>query len=388
MKNKTIYTIADNIMTPLGFTTKDNFEALKQGKSGIELITDPKITQIPMYASIIDSEWLDSECFLHVFPDDHTRLEQMMITSIDIALKQTNIDTSKNDTLFIFSSTKGNIDLLENKNHPFDKKRLNLWALADEVCKVFKSPVKPIFISNACISGITAIITGAQYLKSGKYKNVIICGGDIISEFTPSGFQSFKAISEAPCKPFDGNREGINLGEGAGTIILSTNENLVKEANPVIFRGGANTNDANHISGPSRTGDGLYYAIRNTLKEAGKTNKNIDYISAHGTATLYNDEMESKAISRAELNHVPVNSLKAYWGHTLGAAGIIECIAGIHSIKENCLIKTLGYSDHGVSNEINIIKKFKKTKVKNFLKMASGFGGSNAAVYFSELDAD
>lgn len=384
----TIYTIADNIMTPLGFTTKDNFEALKQGKSGIELITDPKITQIPMYASIIDSEWLDSECFLHVFPDDHTRLEQMMITSIDIALKQTNIDTSKNDTLFIFSSTKGNIDLLENKNHPFDKERLNLWALSDEVCKVFKSPVKPIFISNACISGVTAIITGAQYLKMGKYKNVIICGGDIISEFTPSGFQSFKAISEAPCRPFDGNREGINLGEGAGTIILSTNENLVKEANPVIFRGGANTNDANHISGPSRTGDGLYYAIRNALKEAGKTNKNIDYISAHGTATLYNDEMESKAISWAELEHVPVNSLKGYWGHTLGAAGIIECIAGIHSIKENCLIKTLGYSDHGVSKPINVIKKFKETEVKNFLKTASGFGGSNAAAYFSELDAD
>ncbi|MCD4832997.1 MAG: hypothetical protein K8R31_04315 [Bacteroidales bacterium] len=384
----TIYTIADNIMTPLGFTTKDNFEALKQGKSGIELITDPKITQIPMYASIIDSEWLDSECFLHVFPDDHTRLEQMMITSIDIALKQTNIDTSKNDTLFIFSSTKGNIDLLENKNHPFDKERLNLWALSDEVCKVFKSPVKPIFISNACISGVTAIITGAQYLKMGKYKNVIICGGDIISEFTPSGFQSFKAISEAPCKPFDGNREGINLGEGAGTIILSTNENLVKEANPVIFRGGANTNDANHISGPSRTGDGLYYAIRNTLKEAGKIDKNIDYISAHGTATLYNDEMESKAISWAELEHVPVNSFKGYWGHTLGAAGIIECIAGIHSIKENYLIKTLGYSDHGVSKPINVIKEFKKTKVKNFLKTTSGFGGSNAAAYFSELDAD
>lgn len=384
----TIYTIADNIMTPLGFTTKDNFEALKQGKTGIELITDPKITQIPMYASIIDSEWLDSECFLHVFPDDHTRLEQMMIISIDIALKQTNIDTSKNDTLFIFSSTKGNIDLLENKNHPFDKDRVNLWAISDQVCKFFKSPVKPVFISNACISGVTAIITGAQYLKNNRYKNVIICGGDIISEFTPSGFQSFKAISEAPCRPFDGNREGITLGEGAGTIILSTNENLVKEANPVIFRGGANTNDANHISGPSRTGNGLYYAIRNALKEAGKIDKNIDYISAHGTATLYNDEMESKAISWAELEHVPVNSFKGYWGHTLGAAGIIETIAGIHSIKENCLIKTLGYSDHGVSKPINVIKEFKKTKVKNFLKTASGFGGSNAVAYFSELYSD
>ncbi len=217
---------------------------------------------------------------------------------------------------------------------------------------------------------------------------MIVCGGDIISEFTPSGFQSFKAVSEQACRPFDVHRAGITLGEGVGTIILSTNKELVKEDNPVIFRGGANTNDANHISGPSRTGDGLYYAISNTLKEAGKTNSNIDYISGHGTATPYNDEMESKAISWAKLNHVPVNSLKGYWGHTLGAAGIIECIAGIHSIKENCLIKTFGYYEHGVSEQINVIKEFKETKVKNFLKTASGFGGSNAAAYFSEFNSD
>ena len=98
--------------------------------------------------------------------------------------------------------------------------------------------------------------------------------------------------------------------------------------------------------------------------------------------------MESKAIAWAKLEHVPINSLKSYWGHTLGAAGIIECIAGIHSIKENCLIQTLGYTDHGVSEPINVIKEFKKIEVKNFLKTASGFGGSNAAAYFSELNAD
>jgi 3-oxoacyl-[acyl-carrier-protein] synthase-1 len=98
--------------------------------------------------------------------------------------------------------------------------------------------------------------------------------------------------------------------------------------------------------------------------------------------------MESKAIAWAKLNHVPVNSLKAYWGHTLGAAGIIESIAGIHSIKENCLIKSLGYSEHGVSEDINVIRDYKEQEIKNFLKTASGFGGSNAAVYFSELNAD
>ena len=380
-----IYTIADNIITSLGLTTKENFNNLKQGKSGIKQTNDPKITQIPMHTSIVDSERLESEFAKLANTKEYTRLEKMMIVSITDSLKQTTIDPSKEDTLFVFSSVKGNINLIEDENHPFEKDRINLWAISEQVCNFFNSSVKPVFISNACISGVTAIIVGAEYLKKGKYKNVIVCGGDIISEFTPSGFQSFKAVSDEPCKPFDANRTGITLGEGVGTIILTNNKEVVTEQNPIIFRGGANTNDANHISGPSRTGDGLYYAIRNTLNESGKKNTNIDYISGHGTATPYNDEMESKAIKWADLHHVPVNSLKSYWGHTLGAAGIIECIAGIHSIKENCLIQTLGYSEHGVSEPLNIIKEFKETEVKNFLKTASGFGGSNAAAYFSEL---
>jgi 3-oxoacyl-[acyl-carrier-protein] synthase-1 len=353
-----IYTIADNIITSLGFTSNENFSALKNSKSGIAKTEDPKITQVPMYASIVDSEKLISKFSVIGNPNDYTRLEQMMILSITESLKQTNIDPSNEDTLFVFSSVKGNINLIEDENHPFEKERINLWAISDQVCDFFKSTVKPIFVSNACISGISAIITGAQSLKNQKYKNVIVCGGDIISEFTPSGFQSFKAVSEEPCKPYDANRTGITLGEGVGSIILTTNAELVKEQKPIIFRGGSNSNDANHISGPSRTGDGLYFAISNTLKEANKTNTDIDYISGHGTATPYNDEMEAKAISWAGLNSVPVNSLKSYWGHTLGAAGIIECIAGIHSIKENCLIKSLGYNKHGVSEPINIIKDF------------------------------
>jgi len=384
----TIYTVSNNIITSLGFSSKENFDALKKGVSGIKETSDPEITQIPLNVSRVDSERLSNEFNQIGNSADYTRLEQLMIISIHDALKQTNVDTSSGETIFILSTTKGNIDLLEKNNLSFGKDRIHLWKLGEIVSNFFNSPITPVIISNACVSGLTALTTGAQLLRKGKYKNAIVCGGDIISEFTPSGFQSFKAISPQPCRPFDANRDGITLGEGAGTIILSSEEKHVKEKNPVIFRGGANTNDANHISGPSRTGDGLYYAIRNALTDANKTDENIDYISGHGTATPYNDEMESKAIAWAELEHVPVNSLKAYWGHTLGAAGIVESIAGIYSIKENCLIKTLGYSEHGVSKSLNIIKEYKKTTINNFLKTASGFGGSNAAAYFSELNND
>ncbi|HKL07672.1 MAG TPA: beta-ketoacyl synthase N-terminal-like domain-containing protein [Bacteroidales bacterium] len=384
----TIYTVSNNIITSLGFSSNENFEALKKGVSGIKETSDPEITQIPLHVSQVDSERLNNE-FSHIGnPADYTRLEQIMILSIDDAIKQTDINPESDETIFIFSSTKGNIDLLERNNLSFGEDRIHLWKLGEIISRFFHSPITPVIISNACVSGLTAITTGAQLLRKRKYKNAIVCGGDIISEFTPSGFQSFKAISPQPCRPFDANRDGITLGEGAGTIILSSEEKHAEESNPIIFRGGANTNDANHISGPSRTGDGLYYAIRNALADANKTDKNIDYISGHGTATPYNDEMESKAISWAELEHVPVNSLKAYWGHTLGAAGIVESIAGIYSIQENCLIKTLGYSEHGVSKRLNIITEYKETTIKNFLKTASGFGGSNAAAYFSQINND
>ena len=111
----------------------------------------------------------------------------------------------------------------------------------------------------------------------------------------------------------------------------------------------------------------------------------VDYISGHGTATLYNDDMESLAISDSKLDKVPMNSLKSYFGHTLGAAGLIESIIGLHSMRENTLIGTYNYSELGVTMPINIIKKTQPAKVNNFLKTAAGFGGCNAAVFFQKV---
>ena len=148
--------------------------------------------------------------------------------------------------------------------------------------------------------------------------------------------------------------------------------------------GGAVSNDANHISAPSRTGEELSYAINKTLEEAHLPATAIDFISAHGTATVYNDEMEAKAITLANLQNAPVNSLKGYYGHTLGAAGLIESIVSIHSLKENVIIPTLGFEEMGVSSPINICTGLLRGDFKNCLKTASGFGGCNAAVVFGK----
>jgi 3-oxoacyl-[acyl-carrier-protein] synthase-1 len=382
------YIIADNIISPLGFSSSENFEQLKKMQSGVKRITNADLSVEPVFAGIIDTHQLNSE-FQKLEPqEEFTRFEKMVILSIRACLKQNKkIDIQSGKTLLILSSTKGNIDLLETSAaSKIDKKRVYLWETANVIARYFNNPNQTIIVSNACISGVLAIILGKRLLEENRYDTIIVCGADILSYFVVSGFQSFKAISNDIAKPYDAKRDGISLGEGCGTIVLSNNIQLFPpKKEQLIVKGGASSNDANHISGPSRNGEGLFLAISKTLSESKIKATEVDYISGHGTATPYNDDMESLAISDAQLATVPMNSLKSYFGHTLGAAGIIESIIGLHSMRENTLIGTFNHSELGVTMPINIIKNTQSAQVNNFLKTAAGFGGCNAAVLFQKV---
>lgn len=173
------------------------------------------------------------------------------------------------------------------------------------------------------------------------------------------------------------------MGEvSASALVTSSEKNLPKEAVEIL--GNATCNDANHISGPSRTGEGLFRSVKAALKEANLNASEIDYISAHGTATTFNDEMEAIAFNRLGMKNVPINSLKGYFGHTLGASGLLETIVGMHFMEKNMLFSSKGFSDLGVSKSINIIKQNTPKSLNTFLKTASGFGGCNTAVIFKK----
>lgn len=386
MKQKT-YIACDNIISPLGFSSSENFEQLKKMQTGLKRIENPFLSAEPVCAGIIDAQKLNSE-FQKLQPrEEYTRLEKMMILSINDCLEQNrNIDIASKKTLIILSSTKGNIDLLDPAAaSKFDKKRLHLWETARVTRSYFNNPNTPLVVSNACISGVLAIILGKRLLEDNKYDTIVVTGADIMTAFVISGFQSFKAISNEVAKPYDAKRDGISLGEGCGTIVLTNNKQLASSNKQLItVTGGSSSNDANHISGPSRTGDGLFLAISKTLKEANISASEVNYISGHGTATLYNDDMESMAITDADLANVPMNSLKSYFGHTLGAAGIIESIIGLHSMRENTLIGIYNFNELGVTKPINIIKDTQSATVNNCLKTSAGFGGCNAAVFFQK----
>jgi 3-oxoacyl-[acyl-carrier-protein] synthase-1 len=380
---KVVYKIADNIISSLGITTAENMAAINLGQSGILLnVNEYKIPE-PFYASVLNFERLDSVFRTFASEDRYTNFERMLISSVHEASAHANVDLTSPETLFVISTTKGNVALLEPGNeNRFNPGRANLWASADEIASYFRNPNNPVIVSQACISGLSALLVAKMYLESGRFKHAVVSGGDVLSKFIVSGFQSFKALSPARCKPFDSLRDGLSLGEGAGTIILGIAEESDLPWKSIIVNAGATSNDANHISGPSRTGEGLFRAIIRTLD--GIDTSNLAFINAHGTATPYNDEMEAVALSRANLEHIPVNSFKGYIGHTLGAAGLIETIICSHSLVDTKFVKCLGYNTLGVSKDINVITEPAAFTGTECLKMASGFGGCNAAVHLKK----
>jgi 3-oxoacyl-[acyl-carrier-protein] synthase I len=388
---KKVFIAGDNIITSLGFTTNENIGHLEGNIIGLKITDNKNLTPVPVPLSMIDS--LALEYHFNKFlkgtgsglrPESFTKLEKMFIVSIHEAIKNIDLDLKGKKSLLIISMTKGNIDLLEEENKTrFNPKRIYLWEMAEVIRRTMGFFNSPLIVSNACVSGVLGIGVGYRYLKSGSYDHAVVCGGDILSQFVISGFQSFQSLSPQPCRPYDISRNGLSLGEACGTIVLTSDSSAI-EGKKVIIEGTSTSNDANHISGPSRTGEELAFAISRSLKEAHLQPSDIGYISAHGTATAFNDEMEAKAFSIAGLKHVPLNSFKGYWGHTLGAAGVIESVAAIHSMKKDILFKSAGYSNPGVTEDINVITKNKENIFDHLVKTASGFGGCNASIVFGK----
>lgn len=372
---KNVWIASDNIVSPLGFTAAENYRAVREGKSGLALLKTDTITATPIYAGCIDAARATKE---------HTRFESLAIHSIQQALLNLSLDTTSPRTLFILSTTKGNIELLDQGKST--DKRLSLHVAAQTIATYFGNQQKPLVVSNACISGVMALLVAKRLLQAGHYDHAVVTGADMLTHFVVSGFQSLQAISPEPCRPFDAKRKGVNLGEAAATIVLTTAPESLRCEKSITISGGGLSNDANHISGPSRTGEELALAIDHAIRESGTRIPEIDFISAHGTATLYNDEMEAKAFNLAGLENTSVNSLKGYFGHTLGAAGIVEAIITKYAMLQNELIASAGFETLGVSHNLNIIQKTEQKKLNTCLKTASGFGGCNAVMVLKKVN--
>lgn len=373
-----VYITADTLISSLGFTTQENIEAIYSYQSGITSQKDRRIASAPLLAATIDPAELQTRA-TQAQVADAPRMEQLFILAINNILTQSGISLADQSCGLILSTTKGNIDLLARQTDTPDE-RVFLGCMARRIGIHFQA-VNPVeVVSNACISGVSALVVAKRWIETGVYKKVIVAGGDLLSPFITSGFLSFKSISKKRCRPYDARRNGLNLGEACGAILLSSEGT----SGDIILSGGAISNDANHISGPSRTGDGLYFAIRQAMNEAGITPAEVSFVNTHGTATVYNDEMEAKAIYLAGLEKAPVNSLKPYFGHTLGASGVIETIICANELKKECLIGNMDFEKPDKAIPLAVHAMHQSIPLTCCIKTASGFGGCNAAIVLTK----
>lgn len=374
--------IAHHAFTPLADGSMENFRLVSEGQTAVTLHRA--------------AEWGTGEDFMAGLFNTHIdapRATNMALHTIRKTLAQLPAPLPPDETILVMSTTKGNVELLDKRHTatpvptagetntcvvaPSDEVRLS--AMAEAIAHELGLTRQPLVVSNACTSGVCAQIAALRLLQAGMFRYAIVCGVEAQSRFIVSGFQSFHALAPEACRPFSRNRCGLNVGEAAATIIYAATPTADIRPTDWMLRAGAIRNDANHISGPSRVGEGSYRALRAVM--TGVSPHDLAFVSVHGTATPYNDEMESIAIERAGLIDVPIGSLKGNYGHTMGAAGVLETILSMCAIDNHTILATKGYDDElGVSRPVRVAAVNRPTDRNKFIKLMSGFGGCNAAI--------
>lgn len=357
-----IVKIADNILSPLGNTTAETLAAVSEGRSALSL---RECWQLPdaFMASLFAEGQLAERTYTGA-------LKQCIAQALS---QVPHLDIASPRTVLILSSTKGDTTGAEGKT---------FGESARALAAHFGFTTQPITVSNACISGLSSQILAMRLLESGCYDTAVVAGCDILNHFIVSGFSAFHSLSDEECRPFDEDRFGLNLGEAAVTVIYQNRT----EAQPTdwVLSRGCVRNDAYHISAPSKTAEGSFLSLSQVMQ--GIAPEAVACLSAHGTATLYNDDMESKSIGRANLTSVLVGGLKGYFGHTLGAAGLLESVLMMHALDQGFVPATRGFAACGTSCELQVSSSHVPTSQHAFVKMMSGFGGCNAAALFQRAD--
>ena len=294
-----------------------------------------------------------------------------------------------NDTYVIWAGIKGDVEYIENQSKDIKNTSLFLGKHYREyVCKKLGIENRGMEVNAACASSTVALALGAEMISSGKESSVLVICADILSRFSFTGFSALRGLSATACRPFDRERDGLNLGDGAAAILL-TNEAYAKAHSLSLqakLSGWGISNDANHITGPAKDGRGLIMAIRSALSQSGIKEDELEAFCPHGTGTVYNDAMELTALQTIFGDRrFPLFSVKGAIGHTLGAAGAIEAAISIKTIQEKTVPATAGFSLHEERTIGRVSAEKQAFDGNNILTTNSGFGGCNAALIFERI---
>lgn len=359
------------VVTALGNNLQDTWRRLIKGDSGIGLI---KRFSAETYGSRIAATI-----------DDLRSMQERSIIDDLIGRLLRGLSDVPNDTALITATTKLGIDNLERiwqkkVAHTGDILPSSMSEMVSSRLGLKKTGIN---ISASCASSTIAIAQGAALITSGQSDSVLICCADVVTEFTFSGFSSLKVVSPDPCKPFDRKRNGLTLGDGAAALLLMSDERAVKEGRKsmAVIRGWGIANDAFHITSPAQDGCGLVSAIERALARGSVRQEDIPAISAHGTATIYNDLMELTAFNKVFFGRkMPVYSVKGATGHTVGASGGIEVALATEALAAQTVPPTVGFQNPEEGAEGMVSSNQVLFEGDYILTCNSGFGGINAAI--------
>ncbi len=394
-----IYITGLGIISAIGDNCAQNLDSLKKSKSGIKAI---KFLQTIHKNDFVSGEipYSNKELANIAGIEDftkHSRTSLLATIAAKEAFKHANIDI--NDGLrtgMVSASSVGGMDVTEdyylseaskeNTNYIFTHNANNH---VEVICDMLDINDFSATISTACSSSANAIMNGARLIKTGRLDRVIVGGTDAMSRFTLNGFNTLMILDKNLCTPFDENRKGLNLGEGAAYLVIESEEAVIKSNKKVYAKvlGYANANDAYHQTASSEEGYGATLAMKQAIESANISPNDISYINVHGTGTPNNDDSEGNALKNIYGDNVPpFSSTKAFTGHTLGAAGAIEAVFSVLAINENLIYPNL--------NLKNNIKKFKfkpvtqlleNQKVDIVLSNSFGFGGNNSTLIIGKI---
>jgi len=392
-----IYITGTGIVSAIGLGKAETLSSILEGRSGIREMKylTSKHRDIPVgevqhsNAEMIQLLGIDENPFL-------TRTALIGRLALREALNESGIESEMiKDIHFISGTTVGGMDrreLFHAQEANCDRVHATIathhcGSCTEMIAEQFGNFASLSTVSTACSSATNAIITGANMLRCGLANIVVVGGAECLTKFHLNGFNSLQILDRQQCRPFDKNRAGLNLGEGAAYIVMETEDSIKKRhAKPIcILSGYGNACDAYHQTASSPNGEGAYLAMREALDIAGLNPSDIQYINAHGTGTPNNDESESQAIWRIYgENHPPVSSTKSYTGHTTSASGSIEAVICILALTQQFLPPNINWSTPMENGIIPLSELRTGVDIRHIQSNAFGFGGNDSSIILSK----
>jgi 3-oxoacyl-[acyl-carrier-protein] synthase-1 len=399
--NTPVFVAGTGVVSAIGNNVAENLDALTNSRAGMgpmHYLESAHSNRLPVAEVKLSNEELAQIAGL---PPIKSRTALLSLVAAKEALQQAGIENIAGlRTGFISATSVGGMDKTENFFTDFlpDAGKGRLRDVVNHECGSVTELVADALgikdyittISTACSSSANAIFLGARLIRNSIVDVVVAGGTDALTKFTLNGFNTLMIVDEKFCQPFDENRRGLNLGEGAGYVVLVSDKvaATLKNKPEIILSGYCNANDAYHQTASSPDGVGSYLAMSGALKKAGLKPGDIDYINLHGTGTQNNDIAEGTAIKKLFVLHYPkMSSTKTFTGHTLGASGGIEAVFSVLALQHGIIFPNLRLqtpmADLPFVPEREVIKN---SDLKHVLSNSFGFGGNCSSLIFSKVD--